>query len=114
MPLYIYGLDPASKNDFFGIVVHKIPDVKEDEKPIPKLQTLRKLQGLSYDEILDLLQRDLFNRYPPRYIVVDYTNEKTFSDILLKRYGKRRIETFLFNNTSKGILKNDGNILERS
>lgn len=109
MPRYIYGLDPASKNDFFGIVIHNLPNYeREDEKPIPKIKTLRKLRNMSYDEILELLTRDLFKRYPPYYIVIDYTNEKTFSDLLISQYGKDRVEKMLFNNTTKGRLKDDG------
>jgi len=33
LPRYIYGEDPASQNDFFGIVIHEIP-TKQTAKPI--------------------------------------------------------------------------------
>jgi len=27
LPRYIYGKDPASQNDFFGIVIHEMPSL---------------------------------------------------------------------------------------
>jgi len=40
--------------------------------------------------------------------VADYTNERTFTDILIHKYSKRRIEALIFSDTSKKMLKDDG------
>ena len=31
LPRYIYGEDPASQNDFFGIVIHEMPESSPQE-----------------------------------------------------------------------------------
>jgi hypothetical protein len=103
MSRYIYGLDPASKNDFFGVVCHELPD---GSGTIPRLVAINQLQ-FSYDKVLSYLNDNLFKRYPPNYIVVDYSNEKTLSDILETKYGKR-VEKITFSNQNKQMLKEDG------
>lgn len=109
LPRYIYGLDPASKADYFGIVVHKLPFFRSGESSLPKLVTLRNYTSIPYDQMLQFLQKDLFLKYPPFYIVTDYSNEKTFSDILLRDYGEERIELINFGPlNNKLMLKEDG------
>ena len=104
---YIYGLDPASQNDHFGIIVHRLPEKRMQEE-LPQLQTLRKLRQMPFDEMLEFLYSELFPRYPPYYIVIDYTNERTFTDILIRKYSKRRVKALIFSDTSKKMLKDDG------
>lgn len=106
MSRYVYGLDPASKNDYFGIVIHEIPDFEGDEENMPRLVTLRMFTHVSYDDALEILKVQ-FERYPPYRIVIDDTNERTFSDILERDYG-RKVERISFSNTSKLMLKQDG------
>ena len=98
---YIYGLDPASQNDFFGIVMHELSD------DLPKLKDIKKLRHLPFDKMLEILE-ELFSKYNPHHIVIDYTNEKTFTDILIRRYGKRRVDAVNFGVSSKKMLKDDG------
>ncbi|MEX0855427.1 MAG: hypothetical protein WD018_06670 [Nitrosopumilaceae archaeon] len=103
MPKFIYGLDPASKNDYFGIVIHELVD----EKRLPKLRFINKITHTSFDKMYEYLLDELFVEFPPYYIVVDYTNEKTFSDLLVRRYGDK-VELIRFSNTNKNKLKDDG------
>jgi hypothetical protein len=100
---YVYGLDPASKSDYFGIVVHALRDGKT-----PKLVALDALTNTSFDRLYDHLTNDTFRKYPPYHMVIDYTNEKTFSDMLVERYGKRKVELIHFSTGTKQQLKEDG------
>ena len=104
----IYGIDYASKNDYFAVVLHQLPEYVAGQPYLPKLKTLRKYPHTSYAEMLKILEQDLFRRYPPFYIVPDYTSEKTFTDILIESYGKDTIEPVVFGNSSKKMLKEDG------
>lgn len=102
MTLYIYGLDPAEKNDAFGIVVHAVDNNQA------RLKTLRKLRNVPYPDAYRILQQDLFSKYPPYQIVIDYSNEKTFSEILIEKFGKERVEPINFTTANKLMLKQDG------
>lgn len=117
MPRFIYGLDPASQDDFFGIVVHRLDDIdprEPNKHKLPHLQTLRrlKLRYISLKEgensALGILQKDLFPRYPPSYLVIDYTMERTFAQLVERIYGKAMVETILFSVPNKNMLKHDG------
>jgi len=72
---YGYGIDLAQSLNYCGIVVTEITDKI-------RLVTLRKFQNISYPEITRILFNDLFKRFPPTYICIDYTNEKSFSETL--------------------------------
>ncbi|AFU58299.1 hypothetical protein Ngar_c13610 [Candidatus Nitrososphaera gargensis Ga9.2] len=106
MARYIYGLDPASKNDWFGIVVHELM-MAAHERP-PRLRAINQMTHTSFDKIYGYLVEDMFKRYPPYYIVIDYSNEKTFSDLLVRLYGKEKVERIAFSNANKLMLKEDG------
>lgn len=103
---YVHGLDPASKTDYFGIVVHELPDLRGDGQNLPRLATLRMFKNISYDRMLDFLKEDLFRRFPPALIVTDYSNERTFSDLLERDY-KKKVEKIVFSNQNKLMLKQD-------
>lgn len=105
---FVYGLDNASKNDFFGIVVHEIPEFKKDVNYLPDLVTLRKLTHIPYDKMMEILTQDLFPRYPPLLVVSDYSNEKTFTDFLVRDFGKQRVTPIPFTIPNKQMLKDDG------
>ncbi len=104
MTRYIYGLDPASKDDYFGIVMHSLPAGSK----LPKLRAINKINNTSFDKMYEYLVKNLFQQYPPYYIVIDYTNEKTFSDLLVRLYGRDKVELISFSNDSKLMLKEDG------
>ena len=106
MPKYVYGMDPASKMDYFGIVVHELPANSRNQ--LPKLVTLRNYTHISYVDMLQYLKEDLFKRYPPYYMVVDYSTEKTFWQLLEQQYGKERMELLNFGIKTKQQLKDDG------
>lgn len=55
-----------------------------------------------------MLQQELFKRFPPFYIVIDYTAEKTFTDNLVEKFKDEKIEKINFNVASKKMLKEDG------
>lgn len=78
--MYIYGLDPAQALNFTGIVVTKIENKKIH------IATLRKFQKMTYPELEEKLFNDLFERYPPKLIISDYTNEKAFSETIEARF----------------------------
>jgi len=106
---YVYGLDPASKNDYFGIVCHSVGEFKPPPtKYLPELRTLRAFTHIPFDQALEILQHELFPKYPPYLMVIDYTNEKTFTDMLTKSYGEQRVMPIKFTNPNKKMLKDDG------
>lgn len=75
MTRYIYGIDLAQRLNYCGIIVTTV-----DERI--KIKTIRKLQNLTYPEIISNVLGDLFRRFPPTFICVDYTNEKSFSETI--------------------------------
>ena len=112
MPRYIYGEDPESQNDFHGIVIHEMPTPQmDDQTPLPLLKDIYVLNNTSFDKILDFYTDVLFKKYLPFYMVFDYTNERTFTDIMENRFDKSRVERI---NSSAGtsgtkkMLKDDG------
>jgi len=109
---YIYGLDPASQDDFFGIIVHELPDiVVNNVQPLPILRHISKPRHKPFDVMLEYITRNLFQKMPPYYVVIDYTNERTFTDMLVRDYGEERIETVKFGASLSGtkkMLKDDG------
>ena len=70
-----YGIDLAQSLNYCGIVVTSI------EEQI-RLVTIKKIKNSTYPELSNLLIDDLFKRFPPSYVCVDYTNEKSFSETL--------------------------------
>jgi len=89
---YIYGEDPASQNDFHGIVIHELPiRTEENPKPISLLKDIYALNNTSFDKILDFHTDVLFKKYPPFYMVFDYTNERTFTDMMIRDFGKELV-----------------------
>jgi len=81
---YIYGEDPASQNDFHGIVIHELPEPELDNQtPLPLLRDIYAIRNTSFDKILDFHTDVLFKKYPPFYMVFDYTNERTFTDMMI-------------------------------
>jgi len=99
---FVFGLDPANTTDFFGICCHDL------SKGIPKLVYLGKMQNQSYELTLQQFKDDLFKKYPPFFICSDYSNERTFSDILEKLYGSHKIEKLAYTIPVKQMLKDDG------
>lgn len=108
VPLYMYGLDPASKNDYFGCVIHALPAYQEGVRWLPHIVDLFNIRNLPFDTMLEKLTKDYFAKYPPYFVGIDYTNEKTFTDLLVKDYGEERIDPIRFTNDSKLGLKQDG------
>ena len=107
---YMYGIDLASKKNYTGIVVHDLPfaSEKNDYSPIPKMVGIYKLPHRPYNECLDFLTNHIYSKLPPYHQSIDYTNEKTFTDMLVRDFGEDRIEGLIFNITSKKMLKDDG------
>ncbi len=116
--LYVYGLDLASGSgsDFTGITIHSfVAPTKETPKPLPLLENIFK-EKLTFDQQLDLFMDRLFPRYPPYYMVSDYTNEKSFTDMLVRDFGKDRVEGIVFGaglSGTKKMLKDDGKFILR-
>jgi len=112
MPRYIYGEDPASQNDYHGIVIHELPTPQiDDQTPLPLLKDIYALNNTSFDKILDFHTDVLFKKYPPFYMVFDYTNERTFTDMMIRDFGQDRVEKVSFSAGISGTklqLKQDG------
>ena len=112
MTRYVYGEDPASQNDYFGIIIHELQTpTRDNPNPLPRLKDIYKLNNTSFDKIIEFHTNELFRKYPPSYIAIDYTNERTFTDIMEKRFGKSRIEKITFTAGTSGtkkMLKDDG------
>ena len=109
--IYGYGIDLAHSLNYCGIIVTRI------DKDV-RLVTIRKMKGVSYPEIAELLFDDLFKRYPPRFICTDFTNEKSFSETMEARlnppfiqpkskgfYSWKIVEPVVFTMDSKLALK---------
>ncbi len=109
--IYGYGIDLAHSLNYCGIIVTRI------EKDV-RLVTIRKMKGVSYPEIAELLFDDLFKRYPPHFICTDFTNEKSFSETMEARlnppfiqprakgfYSWKIVEPVVFTMDSKLALK---------
>jgi len=75
LTLYIYGIDLAQALNYTGIVVTKIEDGKI------RFAGIRKYNNKTYPEIEEILF-DLFARFTPKRVVVDYTNERSFTDTI--------------------------------
>ncbi len=110
----IYGIDLASKDDYFAVALMQLPTYnpeihKEDLSAyLPRLRTLRRYHRTTYPKMDRMLRNELFRRFPPFYIVADYTAEKTFTDQLIETYTDEIIETVNFSLDSKKMLKEDG------
>jgi len=116
----IYGIDLASKDDYFAVVLNQLPPYesklyKDDlGSYLPRLRTLRQYHRTDYPKMARMLRDELFKRFPPFYIVIDYTAEKTFTDNLIEKYKEEKVEKINFNIGSKKMLKEDGlNILSQ-
>ena len=112
MPRYIYGEDPASQNDHHEIVIHEQPTpTRKNPKPVPILRDIYKLNHTSFDKIIEFHTEILFKKFPPNLIVFDYTNERTFTDIMESRFEKSRVIKVNFSAGTSGtkkMLKDDG------
>jgi hypothetical protein len=112
LPRYIWGEDPASQHDFHGIVIHEMPTpTRDNPKPLPLLRDIYKLNHTSFDKIIEFHTNVLFRKYPPTLMVFDYTNERTFTDIMENRFGKSRVIKVNFSSGTSGtkkMLKDDG------
>lgn len=73
MKYYVYGIDLAQSLNYTAIIVTEILKKKI------KIAAIRKHKNLMYPELQKILFDDLFKRLPPKRIVVDYTNEKSFA-----------------------------------
>lgn len=72
---FIYGIDLAQSLNYTGIVVTKVSEGKI------KIATLRKYNKQTYPELEKILF-DLFKKFIPKCIVVDYTNERSFAETI--------------------------------
>jgi len=89
LPHYIWGEDPSSQHDFHGIVIHEIPSPTRDiPKSVPFLRDLYALNHTLFDKIIEFHTRILFPKFPPSLRVFDYTNERTFTDLMEARFEK--------------------------
>jgi hypothetical protein len=80
-------------------------------KPVPLLRDIYKLNHTSFDKIIEFHTKVLFRKYPPTLMVFDYTNERTFTDIMENRFGKSRVVKINFSASTSGtkkMLKDDG------
>jgi len=109
---FIYGEDPASQNDFHGITIHELPEITMDnETPMPLLRDVYAIRNTSFDRILQFHTDVLFKKFPPFYMVFDYTNERTFTDMMIRDFGEDRVEKVNFTAGTSGTklqLKQDG------
>lgn len=71
--LYAYGIDVAETLNFTAIVVTHVTDAV-------RLRTIRKLNETSYPIIQRMLEHELFPRYPPFAVGIDYTSEKSVAE----------------------------------
>jgi len=61
----IYGEDPASQNNYFEIIIHKMHyPTKNNPKPLIILRDIYKLNHTSFDKIIEFHTRILFPKFP--------------------------------------------------
>lgn len=72
---FVYGLDLAQSLNYTGIVVTNVADAKI------RIIKVRKYNKLTYPELEKILF-DLFNKFTPKCVVVDYTNERSFAETI--------------------------------
>ncbi len=110
---YMYGIDLASGSggDYTGIVIHSLDNItKEEPRPLPRLTNLYQ-EKMDFTHQLDFLNEHLFPKYPPYHMVFDYTNEKSFTDMMIRDYGADMVEGIIFGaglSGTKKMLKDDG------
>jgi hypothetical protein len=109
---FIFGEDPASANDFHGIVIHELPEIELDNQtPLPLLRDIYAIRNTLFDQILDFHTDVLFKKYSLFYMVFGYTNERTFPDMMIRDFGQDRVEKVNFSAGASGTklqLKQDG------
>lgn len=109
---YIYGIDLAQSLNYTGIIVTKVENGKG------RIVTIRKLKDQTYPQLQAMLFDDLFKRYPPNLIVVDYTNERSFAETIETKFSPSfadpsssgyknwyMVQPVVFNQTSKLEMK---------
>jgi hypothetical protein len=74
-------------------------------KPVPLLRDVYALNHTSFDKIIEFHTNVLFPKFPPTLMVFDYTNERTFTDIMEARFGKLRVEKSNFSAGTSGTKK---------
>lgn len=77
--IYGYGIDLGQSLNYSAIIVTKV------DKNI-RLVGIRKYKKLTYPELQENLFNDLFERFPPEYICVDYTNERSFAETMEAKF----------------------------
>jgi len=101
---FIYGEDPASQNDFHRITIHELPEITmDDETPMPLLLDIYAIRNTSFDKILDFHTDVLFKKWTPFYMVFDYTNERIFTNMMIRNFGEGRVEKVNFTAGTSGI-----------
>jgi len=84
---YIYGIDLAQTLNYTAIIVTKV-----SKKKI-RIVTIRKFKNVLYPEIQKILFDDLFVRFPPKRVVVDYTNEKAVAGAIESHFNSSFIKS---------------------
>ncbi|MDH3313156.1 MAG: hypothetical protein OEM28_08420 [Nitrosopumilus sp.] len=64
----------------------------DDQTPIPLLRDIYAIRNTSFDKILQFHTDVLFKKWPPFYMVFDYTNERTFTDMMIRDFGEDRVK----------------------
>jgi len=72
---YVYGIDLAQSLNYTAIIITKV----ENKKII--IVRIKKFNKMTYPEIEEILF-ELFEKFPPTRVVVDYTNEKSFAETI--------------------------------
>ena len=64
---------------------------REIPKPSLILRDLYKLNHTSFNKIIEFHTKILFRKFPPSLMVFDYTNERTFTDMIIRDFGEDRV-----------------------
>ena len=106
MPRYIYGEDPASQNNYFRIIIHEVSDpAPENLKSVPLLRDVYALNHTSFDKIIEFHTLVLFSKFPPSLMVLNYPNERTFTDLMESKFGTPRVSKINFSAGTSGTKK---------
>ena len=107
--MWFYGLDPAVKVDYFGIVIHGLqPKPEGDVEWNPFLRELFEIKHDNMTEIITWIQGTLFPLFPPRYGIIDATRDTPTSQELEKKYGEFTIKAMAMTNTLNYEMKQNG------
>jgi len=100
-PMWFYGNDPARDADYHTIIIHGLFSRPTDGEWNPMLRDVYRFRKTDYLDILSFLFDDLFRKMPPVKFVTDATRDPTFAELITKKLGAHKVNSYKFTIDSK-------------